>query len=75
MDDARWEMLDEVDITSQVATDFGEQIDSKKWTDRRDALQTLFDLIQKHGRLDPNANYGQLVGDLKKVPARAWTIE
>lgn len=62
-----WDMLDPVDVLAKLPGNFMESIDSKKWVDRRDALQSLLALCTENPRLCPKANYGEYVALLKKV--------
>ncbi|VDK56206.1 unnamed protein product [Anisakis simplex] len=62
-----WDMLDPVDVLAKLPDNFNEGIESKKWTERRDALQTLLTLCTENPKLDPKANYGEHVAILKKI--------
>lgn len=62
-----WEMLDPVDVLTKLPTNFSEGIESKKWQERRDALQSLLTLCTENPRLCPKANYGEHVALLKKI--------
>ncbi|EJD75521.1 CBR-ZYG-9 protein [Loa loa] len=62
-----WDMLDPVDVLAKLPGNFMEGIDSKKWVDRRDALQSLLVLCTENPKLCPKANYGEFVALLKKI--------
>ncbi|KAK5976231.1 hypothetical protein GCK32_004661 [Trichostrongylus colubriformis] len=62
-----WDMLDPVDVLAKLPDDFNTNIESKKWTERRDALQSLLDLITANPRLDPKASYGEHIALLKRI--------
>ncbi|KAM3717569.1 Zygote defective protein [Dirofilaria immitis] len=62
-----WDMLDPVDVLSKLPGNFMEDIDSKKWQERRDALQSLLVLCHENPKLCPKANYGEFVAFLKKI--------
>uniref|UniRef100_A0A914V058 TOG domain-containing protein n=1 Tax=Plectus sambesii TaxID=2011161 RepID=A0A914V058_9BILA len=62
-----WDLLDPVDVLARLPANFQESVDSKKWTERKDGLQALSDLLTANPRLDQKANYGDMVGLLKKV--------
>lgn len=62
-----WDMLDPVDVLAKLPANFMESIDSKKWVERRDALQSLLVLCTENPKLCPKANYGEFVALLKKV--------
>uniref|UniRef100_A0A914RZI1 TOG domain-containing protein n=1 Tax=Parascaris equorum TaxID=6256 RepID=A0A914RZI1_PAREQ len=50
-----WDMLDPVDVISKLPDSFKEGVESKKWIERRDALQTLLTLCTDNPKLDPKA--------------------
>ncbi|VDO17394.1 unnamed protein product [Brugia timori] len=60
-------MLDPVDVLAKLPANFMESIDSKKWVERRDALQSLLVLCTENPKLCPKANYGEFVALLKKI--------
>ncbi|VDO29637.1 unnamed protein product [Onchocerca flexuosa] len=62
-----WDMLDPVDVLAKLPGNFMEDIDSKKWQERRDALQSLLVLCHENPKLCPKANYGEFVAFLKKI--------
>ncbi|CAB3401773.1 unnamed protein product [Caenorhabditis bovis] len=62
-----WDFLDAFDVLAKMPPDFETMMEQKKWTERRDALQALFDLISANPKLEPKANYGALVERLQKV--------
>ncbi|VDN91938.1 unnamed protein product [Brugia pahangi] len=62
-----WDMLDPVDVLAKLPANFMESIDSKKWVERRDALQSLLVLCTENPKLCPKANYGEFVALLKKI--------
>uniref|UniRef100_A0A0K0F5E8 Zygote defective protein 9 (inferred by orthology to a C. elegans protein) n=1 Tax=Strongyloides venezuelensis TaxID=75913 RepID=A0A0K0F5E8_STRVS len=59
--------LEPVDVISRLPNNFFTDIESKKWTERRDALQALLDLCTTHKRLDPKAAVGDIVPNLKFI--------
>uniref|UniRef100_A0A183D999 Dynein_AAA_lid domain-containing protein n=1 Tax=Gongylonema pulchrum TaxID=637853 RepID=A0A183D999_9BILA len=46
---------------------FFEALAAPKWTERRDILQEVVNIVLKRPRLDPNLNYIDLLGTLKGV--------
>ncbi|VBB33920.1 unnamed protein product, partial [Acanthocheilonema viteae] len=50
MDD--WSLLSEVNVLAKLPEQFNEWLESKKWTERRDALQALVNEMAKTPRLD-----------------------
>ncbi|WKX94803.1 hypothetical protein Q1695_011794 [Nippostrongylus brasiliensis] len=62
-----WDFLEAVDVLAKLPDDFNTNIESKKWTERRDALQAFLDLITANPKLDPKASYGEHVSLLKRI--------
>lgn len=62
-----FEFLDPVDVLQLWPKEQRALLKEPKWTDRRDSLQSLLDLIEKHPRLREDADYGELVKQLKWV--------
>lgn len=62
-----WDFLEPVDVLAKLPEDFNTNIESKKWTERRDALQAFLDLITSNPRLDPKASYGEHISLLKRI--------
>ncbi|KHJ97209.1 HEAT repeat protein [Oesophagostomum dentatum] len=62
-----WDTLDPVDVLAKLPADFSTNIESKKWTERRDALQAFLDLLSANPKLDPKASYGEHVSLLKRI--------
>lgn len=60
-------MQEAVDVLAKLPPNFSEGVESKKWGDRRDALQAFLTLCTENPKLCPKANYGEHVGMLKKV--------
>lgn len=58
---------EEVDVLKELPDNFFRTLDSKKWSERRDALQEMLDLLQKNSRLDSSANYEEIASELKKI--------
>ena len=62
-----WEFLDPVDVISKLDAKFTELIESKKWAERKEALETFHKLLVDNPRLDPKQNYNENVELLKRV--------
>jgi hypothetical protein len=62
-----WELLDAVDILPKLPANLVEQFESKKWQERRDVLQSVLDQLKANPKLDPKAQYGEIIDNLKKV--------
>ncbi|KHJ48143.1 HEAT repeat protein [Trichuris suis] len=62
-----WEMLDPVNVLAKLPNEFFETLKSPKWLERKDMLELLVKLMVENPRLDPNAQYGELVAVLKNI--------
>lgn len=62
-----WDFLDAFDILSKMPEGFDTNIESKKWQERKEALEGLLQLIGANPKLDPKSSYGSLVERLQKV--------
>lgn len=62
-----WDFLDAFDVLSKMPEGFDTNIESKKWQERKEALEGLLQLLTANPKLDPKANYGSLVERLQKV--------
>ncbi|XP_050293470.1 protein mini spindles isoform X2 [Anthonomus grandis grandis] len=60
-----YELANPVDILSEIPKDFYDNVESKKWQDRKTALEAIENLT-KNQKLE-NGDYGDLVRALKKV--------
>ncbi|OXU27451.1 hypothetical protein TSAR_002490 [Trichomalopsis sarcophagae] len=60
-----YELIDPVDILSKLPKDFYDKIESKKWQERKEALEALETLV-KNPKLE-NGDYGEVIRALKKV--------
>lgn len=60
-----YDLADPVDILSKLPKDFYENIEAKSWQVRKEALETVENLV-KTPKLE-NGDYGDLVRALKKV--------
>ncbi|CAI4224154.1 unnamed protein product [Auanema sp. JU1783] len=62
-----FEFLTAVDVLAKLPSDFNDNMESKKWSERAGALQAFLDLMLKDPKLDPKASYGTMIDLLKKV--------
>ena len=63
-----WEFADSVDILSKLPANFYSELEAtKKWTERRDALEALLKLVGEGTRLDAKGNYNELIDTLRRV--------
>uniref|UniRef100_A0A3P8X5N1 Cytoskeleton associated protein 5 n=1 Tax=Cynoglossus semilaevis TaxID=244447 RepID=A0A3P8X5N1_CYNSE len=60
-----YELLEPVEILSKLPKDFYDEIESKKWQERKQALEAI-EALAKNPKLE-NGDYGDLVRALKKV--------
>lgn len=59
-----WHFFEPVDILTKIPQTFYEEVESKKWQERKSALETLLKLITDNPRLDDKANYSDIVKKL-----------
>lgn len=64
---ADWDFLDEVDVLAKLSGDFKEKLESKKWQERKEALEQLQGLLANNPRLSTKANYGEIVNTMQLV--------
>jgi len=61
-----YDLMTPVDILSKLPKDWQEKVESKKWQERKEPLDTLDQLLQGNPKLE-NGDYGDLVRALKKM--------
>lgn len=59
--------LFQVNVIAKLPEQFNEWLESKKWTERRDALQALVNEMSKTPRLDPKVDYFNITQSLRNV--------
>uniref|UniRef100_A0AC34FD49 TOG domain-containing protein n=1 Tax=Panagrolaimus sp. ES5 TaxID=591445 RepID=A0AC34FD49_9BILA len=69
-----WDFADPVDILSKLPKNFQELIASKKWQERKEALELLQNLATENVRLDPTTSYKEIVQTLSKILAKDSNI-
>ncbi|VDM59748.1 unnamed protein product [Angiostrongylus costaricensis] len=62
-----WDSLEAVDVLAKLPEDFNTNVESKKWTERRDALQTFLDILVANPKLDPKVSYGEHIALLRRI--------
>ncbi|GMS83915.1 hypothetical protein PENTCL1PPCAC_6090, partial [Pristionchus entomophagus] len=64
-----WDFLEEVNVMERWPAEQRANVTSTKWAERKDALQSLVDLIDKNPRLSTATTtiYGEIVDELKKI--------
>ncbi|KRZ45371.1 Cytoskeleton-associated protein 5 [Trichinella pseudospiralis] len=62
-----WEFLDPVNVVAKLPSNFFDQLKSSKWLERKEILDMLATLIKANPRLDPSAQYGDIVSELKNI--------
>ncbi|VDK80178.1 unnamed protein product [Cylicostephanus goldi] len=62
-----WDLLDSVDVIARLPADSSTNIESKKGTERRDALMAFLDHLTANPRLHPKASYGEHISLLKRI--------
>lgn len=68
-----FELLDPVDILSKLPNDFYTNCESKKWQERKQALESLQDILTPNPKL-ASGDYGDLVKVLRKFIAKDTMI-
>lgn len=61
-----YDLLDPVEILSKLPKDFYDKLEAKKWQERKEALDSLENLLKTAPKLEPG-DYADLVRALKKV--------
>uniref|UniRef100_A0A914Y594 TOG domain-containing protein n=1 Tax=Panagrolaimus superbus TaxID=310955 RepID=A0A914Y594_9BILA len=69
-----WDFADPVDILPKLPENFQELVASKKWQERKEALEGLLALVTENIRLDPKAHYSDIVETLSKILAKDANI-
>ncbi|XP_061773352.1 cytoskeleton-associated protein 5 isoform X2 [Nerophis ophidion] len=67
-----YELLEAVDILSKLPKDFYDKIESKKWKERKEVLETV-EALTKNPKLE-GGDYGDLVQALKKVVGKDTNV-
>ncbi|XP_018400371.1 PREDICTED: cytoskeleton-associated protein 5 [Cyphomyrmex costatus] len=67
-----YELMTPVDILSKLPKDFYENIEAKKWQERKKALEALETLV-KNPKLE-NGDYGEVVKALKKIISKDTNV-
>ncbi|KAK0402445.1 hypothetical protein QR680_016337 [Steinernema hermaphroditum] len=62
-----WDLHDSVDVLAKLPPNFYEQLESKKWQERKESLQSFIDIAAANPRFCPKANYGEIVAVLRRV--------
>lgn len=70
-----WDLLTAVDVTAKLPGNFYEQLELKKWDERKKPLDDLAEMMAKNPKLDPKANYGELVDTLHRLIAKDSNIQ
>jgi cytoskeleton-associated protein 5 len=60
-------MLDPVDVMPKLPKDLDEQFVSKKWQERKAALDMVHSILTENPKLTDNPDYVQLIEQLTKV--------
>ena len=62
-----YDLLDPIDIMPKLPKDLDEQLNSKKWQERKAALDVLHGVLMENPRLADSPDYRQLIEQLTKV--------
>lgn len=66
------DLFDPVEFLKSLPDDFHEKVQSKKWQERKEALENL-DKLSDHPKL-MEGDYGEIVSELKKVIVCNWQL-
>ncbi|KAJ2143939.1 hypothetical protein GGH15_000794 [Coemansia sp. RSA 562] len=61
-----WDLADAVDITKKLPDEYYELIGSKKWKERKEVIEALFEALKKSIRLQMNPGTGDVIQELGK---------
>ncbi|KAJ2084393.1 hypothetical protein H4R24_000023 [Coemansia sp. RSA 988] len=61
-----WDLAEPVDITEKLPGDFFPFLASKKWKERKEVVEQLYDTLKKTPRLQMNAGTGDVIQELGK---------
>lgn len=62
-----WDLIDPVDILPKLPSSFRTDLESKKWLERKSALELLLQLLTDNTRLCTKAHYGEIIQLLSNV--------
>ncbi|CAD5225854.1 unnamed protein product [Bursaphelenchus xylophilus] len=63
-----WDLLEPRDIIKDLPKEFDEWLVSKKWQERKEALEALLASLEKHPKLVPDLEiFRGLIGELKRI--------
>lgn len=62
-----WDLLDPVDVVTQIPSDFWELVSSAKWKERYDALSALIPIFEKAPRMNVKSDYSAITNDLLRI--------
>ncbi|KAL0879509.1 hypothetical protein ABMA27_003252 [Loxostege sticticalis] len=68
-----YDLLDPVEILSKLPKDFYDKLEAKKWQERKEALDSLENLLKTAPKLEPG-DYADLVRALKKVISKDTNV-
>ncbi|KAJ2801685.1 hypothetical protein H4R20_003580, partial [Coemansia guatemalensis] len=61
-----WDLAEPVDITQKLPDDFFPFLASKKWKERKEVIEQLYETLKKTPRLQMNAGTGDIIQELGK---------
>ena len=70
-----WEFLDPVDIMPKLPKDLDEQLNSKKWQERKAALDLVHGVLSENPKLADSPDYRQLIEQLTKVSLKIQSFK
>lgn len=62
-----WNSYEPIDVLSKLPENFYTDLESKKWLERKSALDSFLKILNNNPRLATNVNYNDIVSTLKTV--------
>lgn len=62
-----WDLYEPTDVLSKLPENFNTDLESKKWLERKCALESFLQILTENPRLATNVHYNDIVSTLKTV--------
>lgn len=62
-----WDLYEPTDVLAKLSASFNTDLESKKWLERKSALESLLQLLTDNPRLATNVHYNEIISTLKLV--------
>lgn len=67
-----FDLLEQIDVLAKLPKDFYTELESKKWLERKAALEIFLQILTDNSRLATNVSYHTIVSTLKIVYLINW---